>query len=275
MAGGGSGGDAGGIAQAGATSSGGASGVGGTGGTGAAGGAAGTSSSGGASGRGGQGGSGGNGGAFAGAAGEGQGGSGGDATNGGEAGAAGSSKAGFFESFEDETLDPWASGPEGDSAITDEAAADGTSRSLRVPGEVYYYAGPNVTFEPIAASSVSFWVRFTGAEPSFNGVAHFALSADADATDELLQIWAAPAGFIIDGALPDSTVTPGGGVPEPDTWYLLELDIDWPTRAVTLSVNGELALENELHPNGDSIQRIDLFTVEPAASYFDEIAIAP
>ena len=184
-------------------------------------------------------------------------------------------RGGFHDSFEDGTLEPWASGPEGDSMMTDEAAANGSTRSLRVPGGVYYYAGSNVTFEPIAATYVSWWIRFTGATPSKNGVAHFALSADGDAVDKLLQIWAAPEGFIIDGGLPGSNGMVGGSPPAPDTWYHLELSIDWTIRAVSLRVDGDEVLDNALVGTGEGITRVDLFTVEPATSYFDEIEIVP
>jgi hypothetical protein len=209
--------------------------------------------------------------------GKGGGGASGSAGIGGAPGAGGSSGGGpaaaFYESFEDGTLEPWASGPEGAaSSIVDDFAADGSSRSLSVPGDVYYYAGPNISFDPIAATYVSWWIRFSGALPDNNGVAHFSLSSDPDALEKLLQIWAAREGFIMVGGR-GSNVIVGGGPPAEDTWYHLELIIDWTTRAVALSLDGTAILEDELAGPGTGIRRIDLYSVELATCYFDEIRL--
>lgn len=207
----------------------------------------------------------------------------GDTPADGQAGAAGAASdsgsggsggvpGGFRDSFEDGELSPWAPGPEGgDAVVTDETAADG-KRSLRVPGDVFYYAGPNIVFEAIQASYVGWWMRFTGELPGNNGVAHFALSADDAALDQLVQIWAASDGFLFDVG----TAQPiGGDPPEADTWYHLEMRIDWETRIARLSVDGTEILDGELEGTSNAIARIDLFTVEDATSYFDEIEVVP
>lgn len=199
------------------------------------------------------------------------GGSGASPTNDSSGGSGGGS-GGFRDSFEDGKPSPWALGPEGgDAAVTDETAADGTY-SLRVPGDVFYYAGPNITFEPIPATHVGWWIRFSGAAPGNNGLAHFALSADDAAQDQLVQIWAASDGFLFDAGFAQPI---GGDTPQQDTWYHLEMSIDWDTRIATLSVDGSEILESELDGAGEAIARIDLFTVEDATCYFDEIEVLP
>jgi hypothetical protein len=196
-------------------------------------------------------------------------GTGGTGGSGGSGGVAGA----VYESFEDGDLSPWAPGPEGGSVtLTDELAADGSTRSLSVPGEVDYFAGPNLIFDPIQARYVSWWLRFSGALPGNNGLAHFALSADEAAEDPLVHVWAARDGFLLDAG---SSQQIGGEPPEQDTWYHLEVNIDWQTRIATLSVDGTRVLEGELASAGEGIVRIDLFTVENATSYFDEIELVP
>ena len=53
------------------------------------------------------------------------------------------------------------------------------------------------------------------------------------------------------------------------------MSIDWDTRIATLSVDGSEILEGELEGTGQAIARIDLFTVENATCYFDEIELLP
>lgn len=199
----------------------------------------------------------------------GAGGAAGDSSHGGSGGI----PEGFRDSFEDGDLSPWAPGPEGGDATVTEETAVGGDYSLRVPGDVFYYAGPNIIFEqPIQATYVSWWVRFTGGLPGNNGVAHFALSADDAALDELVQVWAARDGFLFDGA---SAQPIGGNSPEEDIWYHLEMRIDWTTRIANLSVDGTEILKGELAGTSHAIARLDLFTVEGVASYFDEIEVRP
>jgi hypothetical protein len=197
----------------------------------------------------------------------------GGATGTGGMGGSGGVAGAFYESFEDGDLSPWASGPEGGGVtLTDELAAGGSTRSLRVPGGVDYFAGPNIIFDPIQARYVSWWLRFNGALPGNNGLAHFALSADEAAEDPLVHVWAARDGFLLDAG---SFQPIGGEPPEQDTWYHVEVNIDWQTRIATLSVDGTQVLEGELASAGEGVVRIDLFTVENATSYFDEIELVP
>jgi hypothetical protein len=86
------------------------------------------------------------------------------------------------------------------------------------------------------------------------------------------EIWAASDGFLFDVG---SAQPIGGDPPEEDTWYHLEMRIDWATRIATLSVDGTEILEGELEGTSNVIARIDLFTVEDATSYFDEIEVRP
>jgi hypothetical protein len=173
----------------------------------------------------------------------------------------------FFENFEDGTLDRWREGPENAGAqIVDTVAADGTSRSLEVAG-VSDFGGPNVSFEPFQPSYVSWWLRVgqTGAYGS-----SIALSADDAAVYRPVQTWVANDGFWFAGG-----ITVVGGTPVVNTWYHLEMEIDWTARTFTGYVDGVNIGEGTLLGDDTAITRFDVFNSAIEPSYFDEIELRP
>jgi hypothetical protein len=114
---------------------------------------------------------------------------------------------------------------------------------------------------------VSWWVFATAAPQT---AAHLTLSADESGTDPLLETWMSPAGFEFRTA---SALF--GGTPQANTWYHIELDIDWTTRMFTATVDGNVIGDGELGGISTSIQRLDLYNPQLDTVYFDQIELLP
>lgn len=180
----------------------------------------------------------------------------------------------FRDDFEDGTFDNWTVGSsQATYAVTADSAAAGTSRSLQIKGATDWYNGLSQTFNDFRPSHASWWIQI--GKWGGSGTGAVALSADANATRQLMQFFVLDTAFTFDGSKQISsfrTITPVLG-----RWYHVEVDFDWTAESFTARVDGVTIGETGFVPGTTSptAVRLDVFNANGATAAWDEIEIGP
>lgn len=174
---------------------------------------------------------------------------------------------GFFEDFEDGDFDGWVLIDSTVSAVvTDTWAADGTTRSLELTGSSFLDEGLNYLFaDPIRPTYVSLWGRATSSLSG--GVFTLSDSETSDFSNQIVSL-SFDRDFI---RLFNAGFNLGGY--QINSWYHIELQIDWDTKTIAYSLDGvPVDTANFVADTVESIKMLTLSTDGPT-HYWDQVEV--
>jgi hypothetical protein len=179
----------------------------------------------------------------------------------------------IVDDFEDGNIDGWVDEGGGYcTASTSVIAANGTLYSMRVDGACGHFDGKVLDIPTSMPTGVNFWVRANTVDTHDT----YFILGDQDSGS------GGNVGAIYFKGSPDGTWTVFNGAGHscgprnPDQWYRIHINVDWPCKMFDVSVDGDLKQTNVdfYHLDTASIDRIHVYNWSPTTGRYDEISFS-
>ncbi len=186
----------------------------------------------------------------------------------------GGPRGGFtLDDFEDGDLEGWATPPGVPFPCTitnDTIGANNSSRSLRMDGGSFAGAGTSHDFSGLSVGTLVYWVRSSSTELSDGGM----FLSNEDGSDAIVSVIMADDGyFYATNSGSDYQLIPY----EADTWYSVEIYIDWIGKTYGILINNNTVARNLGFGDvgAEDIGRIHFWNISDSTAWWDEIRYYP